>query len=355
MMAPTIAILGASGQTGRSVVDGLLANEGSLSVPPANIISLTRPTSVSNAANATLASLGLTIQPFSITSSHEVLVSSLKGIDVLISCISGGEQQLQQIALADAAKEAGVSRFIPSAWLPVIPPGGVHVFRDLKEQVYAHIKNIGLPFTIVDVGWWYQIAVPKLPSGKADYALTLPTEEIFGTGEQLSALTDLRDVGKYVARIVQDERTVNKYVLCYNETYSQLDSYVLMERLSGETIPRNFVTRDELERDIAEALPKLQISGMDLRSGEGAVIAFKAVIRQYVLSWGIRGDNTPQKAKELGYLTSKELWPEMKYVKFEDFLRDVVEGRATLVYEDQREGYQQLWEMLKLQKRLQKN
>lgn len=352
-MAPTIAIIGATGQTGRSIVDGLLSSETSPSIPPANIISLTRPTSVSNAANTALSSLGLTIRPFSMTSSHETLVSSLKGVDVLISCMSGAEEQLQQIPLANAAKEAGVGRFIPSAWLPVIPPGGVHIFRDLKEQVYAHVKAIGLPFTIVDVGWWYQIAFPKLPSGKINYAMSLPVEEIYGTGEQKSALTDLRDVGRYVARIVQDDRTINKYVLCYNETRSQLDTIAILESLSGETIPRHFVSLKELEADIAEALPLLQASGMDLRSGEGAIIAFKAVARQYVLSWGIRGDNTPEKAKELGYVTSKELWPEMEFVKYEDFLQDVVEGRAKPVYEDKREGYQQAYEILKARKKSQ--
>jgi uncharacterized protein YbjT (DUF2867 family) len=350
-MAPTIAILGATGQTGRSVVDGLLSNETSPPIPAANIISLTRPTSLSNAANATLSSLGLTIRPFSITSPRESLVSDLKGVDVLISCMSGAAEQLQQIQLADAAKEAGVSRFIPSAWLPVIPPGGVHIFRDLKEQVYAHVKAIGLPFTIIDVGWWYQIAFPMLPSGKINYAQSLPVEELYGTGEQKSALTDLRDVGRYVARIIQDDRTIDKYVFCYNELHSQLDSIAILEKLSGETIPRKFVSLEEVEADIAEALPVLQTSGMDLRSGEGAIIAFKAVARQYVRSWGIRGDNTPEKAKELGYVTSKELWPEMEFVKYEDFLGDVVEGKAKAVYEDKREGYLQAWEILKEQKK----
>jgi uncharacterized protein YbjT (DUF2867 family) len=352
-MAPTIAIIGATGQTGRSIVDGLLSTETSPPIPPANIISLTRPTSVSNAANAALSSLGLTIRSFSLHSPHEELVSSLKGVDILISCMSGADDQLLQIQLADAAKEAGVGRFIPSAWLPVIPPGGVHIFRDMKEHVYAHVKAIGLPFTIVDVGWWYQISFPGLPSGKIDYLLSLPVEEVYGTGEQKSALTDLRDVGRYVARIVQDDRTVNKYVFCYNELHSQLDSIAILEKLSGETIPRNFVSLEEVEADIAEALPKIQ-SGMDLRSGEGLITAFKVVARQYVRSWGIRGDNTPEKAKELGYVTSKELWPEMKFVDYEDFLGDVVKGEAKPVYEEEtRAGYRQAWEVLKEQKKQQ--
>jgi uncharacterized protein YbjT (DUF2867 family) len=350
-MAPTIAILGATGQTGRSIVDGLLSKETPPSIPPTNIISLTRLQSLSNASNTALASLGLTIRAFTLTSPHETLVSALKGVDILISCMSGAEEQLQQIPLADAAKEAGVSRFIPSAWLPVIPPGGVHIFRDLKEQVYAHVKAIGLPFTIVDVGWWYQIAFPKLPSGKIDYAMSLPVEEVYGDGQQESALTDLRDVGRYVARVVQDERTVDKYVFCYNELHSQLDTIAILEKLSGESIPRKYVSLEEIDVDIAEALPVLQTSGMDLRSGEGAIIAFKAVARQYVRSWGIRGDNTPERAKELGYVTSKELWPEMEFVKYEDFLGDVVAGKAKPVYEDKREGYLQAWEILKEQKR----
>lgn len=49
--------------------------------------------------------------------------------------------------------------------------------------MYAHIKSISLPYTIVDVGWWYQISYPKLPSGKVDCCLTMPADEIFGTGE----------------------------------------------------------------------------------------------------------------------------------------------------------------------------
>ena len=222
--------------------------------------------------------------------------------------------------------------------------------------MYAHVKAIGLPFTIVDVGWWYQIAFPKLPSGKIDYALSLPVDEVYGTGEQKSALTDLRDVGRYVARVIQDDRTVNKYVFCYNELHSQLDSISILEKLSGETIPRNYVSQEEVEADIVEALQILQTGGMDLTSVEGAMVAFKAVARQYVRSWGFRGDNTPEKAKELGYVTSKELWPEMEFVSYKKFLTDVVKGEASPVYDqDRREGYRQAWELLKEQKRQQQD
>ena len=129
-----------------------------------------------------------------------------------------------------------------------------------------------------------------------------------------------------------------------------------MEKLSGETIPRKYVSLEEVEADIAEALPILQSGGMDLKSIEGAIVAFKTVARQYVRSWGFRGDNTPEKAKELGYVTSKELWPEMEFVSYEEFLGDVVEGKASPVYDqERREGYRQAWEILKEQKRQQQD
>jgi uncharacterized protein YbjT (DUF2867 family) len=352
-MAPTIGILGATGQTGSSIVNGLFSVQSD--IKPSNIISLTRPTSVSNPANAKLSSRGVSIRAFTLTSPHADLVASLSGIDVLICCISGMEEMHQQIPLADAAKEAGVQRFIPSAWLPVIPTGGIHLFRDLKERTYAHIKSISLPYTIVDVGWWYQISYPRLPSGKVDYAISLPADEIFGTGEQLSALTDLRDVGRYVARIVLDERTVNKYVFCYNEMRSQLDTYAIMERLSGETIPHDFVSREELEADIAGALPLLEIGQGDHWAPEAMVIGFDVVARQYALSWGVRGDNTPEVAKRLGYVTSKELWPEMEFVGYADFLKDVVEGKGEPVYEDKREGLMQVIRMVKEKKAAKKS
>lgn len=353
-MAPTIGIIGATGQTGSSIVNGLLSVPSDITA--SNIISLTRPSSISNPANASFSSRGVSIRPFTLTAPHADLVSSLRGIDVLICCISGmGDEMHQQIPIADAAKEAGVQRFIPSAWLPVIPLGGVHLFRDLKERTYAHLKSISLPYTIIDVGWWYQISYPKLPSGKVDYAISLPADEIFGTGEQPSALTDLRDIGRYVARIVLDERTINKYVFCYNEMYSQLDTYAIMERLSGETLARNFVSREEMETDIAEALPLFQQVQGDKWAPEAMILGFDVVARQYALSWGVRGDNTPEVAKKLGYVTSKELWPEMNFVGYEDFLRDVVEGGGEPVYENKRAGMMQVMNMLKEKKAAKKS
>lgn len=111
-----------------------------------------------------------------------------------------------------------------------------------KEIVYNQIRQLWLPYTVVDVGWWYQLAYPRLPSGRVDYAMTSGNDEIIGDGNMPTALTDLRDIGRYMAMIISDPRTLNKKILAYNLVLSQNKIYELMEELSEEKIDRNYVS-----------------------------------------------------------------------------------------------------------------
>lgn len=95
---------------------------------------------------------------------------------------------------------------------------------------------------MIDVGWWYQISFPRLASGRIDYATTLPVEFIAGDGNTPSALTDMRDVGRYTARIIADDRTLNHMVFVYSEIHSQNQVFTLLENLSKESIERVHVS-----------------------------------------------------------------------------------------------------------------
>ncbi len=84
---------------------------------------------------------------------------------------------------------------------------------------------------------------PTLPSGRVDYASHLhPNVTIWGDGDKKTALIDLRDLGRYVAKIVTDERTLNKYVFCYGQLLSQEEVFRKLEELSGEVIERKYVS-----------------------------------------------------------------------------------------------------------------
>lgn len=107
--------------------------------------------------------------------------------------------------------------------------------------MYNHIKQLKLNYTIIDVGWWYQLSFPRLESGNVDYAMTAANDEIVGDGNTPTAITDLRDIGRYVAKIIVDDRTLNKMVFAYDTVVSQNEIYDLMEKISGEKVVRNYV------------------------------------------------------------------------------------------------------------------
>lgn len=72
--------------------------------------------------------------------------------------------------------------------------------------------------------------------------MTTSNNEIVGDGNTPLALTDLRDIGRYVARIITDDRTLNKMVFAYNTVLTQNEIFGLLEEISGEQITRNYVS-----------------------------------------------------------------------------------------------------------------
>lgn len=286
---------------------------------------------MSKPANLAIKDRGVELRPLDTKGSQEELVSGLKDIDILISAIAPWEQ-LEQIPLATAAKTAGVKLFVPCAFVTVMPVG-VHTLRDQKEEVYNHIKRLHLPYVIIDVGWWYQISFPALPSGKIDYAVGIPGQSIPADGNVPSALTDLRDIGPYVARVIKDERAVNKQVLVYNEMWTPNQVYDLLEKISGEKLQRKYESLESIEKRINEGAVKLK------DDPKNVALALPVIGGQYQRSWGVKGENTPEYAKYLGYVTSKELYPDLTFIKFEDYLKTVVDGKAKGVYEEMKSAF----------------
>jgi hypothetical protein len=205
--------------------------------------------------------------------------------------------------------------------------------RDEKELVHDHIFRLRVPFTIIDVGYWHSISFPSLPSGRGDYAMWIPKTEINGDGNMPTLLTEKRDIGRYVARIIRDPRTLNKRVVTWSDEISQNDIWSLMERLSGETIPRVYVDdaetlkrRDEARAAYAEALKTGDPQGWAKRLG--------VISAEYNYAKFVRGDNTLENAKYLGYLDAKELYPDFKPMGLEEYLLRVLEGKERRIEGD---------------------
>ncbi|KAF4456518.1 hypothetical protein F53441_1350 [Fusarium austroafricanum] len=315
-----VTIVGATGEAGLSVINALTTSPNEF-----KLTAFVRPASIDKPEVEQIKRKGVSVVAINLENNHDELVKALTGQDVVISTLVpffvGPE-----IALATASKEAGIKRFIPSAFGPPCPPSGVMLLRELKETIINHVKKIYLPYTVIDVGLWYQVSLPSLPSGKIDYALKFPANVIAEDGSHSTSITDLRDVGRYVARIITDERTLNKYVFAYNEVWAQEQIYSHLEKASGEKIPRNLLPTKDIEVTIADAKVKYDEGDKSLP------FIFGLAGPQYLYCEWFRQDNLPECAKYLGYLSTKDLYPDFEPIKYMDYVDEVIQGKGKSIY-----------------------
>lgn len=167
-----------------------------------------------------------------------------------------------------------------------------------------------MPYTSIDVGFWHDALIPRVPSGKLNQAALMPTTFAIDDGTVPCATIAISDVGPYVARIIADPRTLNRMVFAYGEVTNRRDSLALAERLSGETVPTLNVAGEQVSRAVArEDLDPMH-----------------RFILEYTNSAWARGDNQPDKARFQGYMDAKELYPDLKTKTLEESLREALAG-----------------------------
>ncbi|CAI7645977.1 unnamed protein product [Penicillium glandicola] len=318
MAKQKVLLLGATGETGSSILNGL-QESGNFDIEV-----LVRPASVNKPSVQKIQEQGIKTRCIDINESSD-LVSVLSGIDILISAI-GPHDLLQQKKLLQAAKSAGIKRIVPCAFITVAPPHGAMLLRDEKEEIYNDIKFLGIPYTIIDVGFWYQISFPSLPSGKIDYASLMPNNIIHDDGTAPNLLTDLRDVGRFVARIVCDDRTLNKYVYTYGDILSENEIYLIAEELSGEILKPTPMSNKQIEDAVAQAKTALS---QDPQDPMKRISVYKS---QYQHSKYVRKDNGPAYADYLGYLNARTLYPEFTPISFREYFAEVLAGKGKKPY-----------------------
>ncbi|KAL5884442.1 hypothetical protein ACKVWC_003414 [Pyricularia oryzae] len=294
MSAPIkVVIFGASGRTG------------------GEIVAVCRPSSVDKPQNDALKKNGVRVLGLEITGPREPLVDVIKGADAVIAPLHFLAME-QQTILIDVCKEVGVGRFIPDNFQPVTPPAGTMVMREAKEKIINHIKLQRVPYTIIDVAWWYQILPYKVPSGRADYVVPYGPEDtnhIPGDGNVRVSFADLTAVGDKVARIFADPRTVNKYVHMYDEVMTHHQVLEILEDVSGEKIERAYKTAKQYQDAISEMDKVLAKDSTDVAA------QIVRTLSQYQLSMSVRGDSTPEVADYLGYLDVYKLYPDLEPAK----------------------------------------
>ncbi|KAI5118178.1 hypothetical protein M0805_008419 [Coniferiporia weirii] len=303
MAKTTVLILGATGRTGSSIVDALLDNTDFI------VIAAVRPSSASKPSVDALKSRGVEIRLLDLKNdSVEQLVEALVGVDTVISTIEWTDLELQK-PLIDAAKKTGVKRFVPCDWATA-SPRGVMGLHDTKFDIQDYIKETGIGYTFIDVGWWIQLALPITDPSESDYPpIVESTKTIFGTGDVKNAVTDRRDIGKFVACIIGDPRTQNRHVFIWGEEVTQNEVLATAERVSGKKIDIAHKGEDDL-----------------VQTTKRKEDVFGVLFAEYMLSIWVRGDNTIENAKKEefgGALDARELYPNLKVRTLEEGAKEL--------------------------------
>ncbi|TDL19872.1 NAD-binding protein [Rickenella mellea] len=296
----TVIIFGATGRTGASIVNGLVNSD------KFNVVAAIRPASKDKPEVEQLKSRGVEIRLVDISAVDDSTVEALRGVDIVISATSGSTISAQK-QLVDAAKKAGVKRFIPNDWAsPCIR--GVRQYYDDKKVIQDYILGLGMGYTFIDVGIWYQVIIPPVDPTKQ----LLPGQiesfaKIYRGGEVKNAFTDKGDIGIFVARIIDDPRTLNHYVFIWGEEATKRQVLDIAENVRGVKIETTSVSPAEAEKELASA-----------RAAGG----FPQILTEYEYSFWVRGDNTIENAKKPEYggaLDARELYPDIKPVTLTEY------------------------------------
>jgi len=268
-----------------------------------------RPTSLSKPEVSKLRGRGVEVRAIELTNPPAELDAALKGVDTVISTTFYTEID-NQVHLADAAKRVGVRRFIPDDWgTPCVR--GVRKLYDQKGAVQDYIKSTGLGYTFIDVGVWATAELPADTEESEDTIISSKSHLITGTGDVKNAIIHIPDIGKFVAEIIDDERTLNKYVVCWSDEKTQKEIWDIARKAKAEAGDAPLKANPKFQSE-EEVWTKIKSAGDRSLAQAGA---------EYMLSMYIRGDNTVENAMKPEYggaLDARKLYPHLKVTAVEE-------------------------------------
>lgn len=168
-----------------------------------------------------------------------------------------------------------------------------------------------------------------------------------GDGNMKTCWVDNLDIGRFITKVIVDDRTLNKKVMAHGEALSMNEVYDIVEEMTGEKPERKYVSHS---RPYARTLESRWVT----RNGQWSSEQLDASIKQlqamtqgpnvdymtlvgkfwleYYYSSFIDGDNSPEGVERLGFLWAKDLYPNLKPTTFRDFFQDIMDGKRTLPY-----------------------
>lgn len=242
---------------------------------------------------------------------HGSLVSALKQVDVVVSCVAS-DSILEQLKLIEAIKEAGtIKRYLPSEFgmdvdrmEHAIQPGNL-MFID-KRKVRRAIEEAKIPYTYISPNCFAGIFL----AGLAQLATFMPPRDhvnIYGDGDKKCIWVEEEDAAMCTMMAIDDPRTLNKvmYVRPPTNILSQMEVVKIWEKLIGKELKKTFLSPDEWLSTMNEVPFYEQI----------AVAHFYQLFYCGDLDFEVEGSHG---------VDSSKLYPDYKYVMVEEYLKRFV-------------------------------
>ncbi|CAG8552785.1 215_t:CDS:2 [Diversispora eburnea] len=219
----TVAIAGATGKLGYPIAEAFL-NDGSYKIK----ILRQKPENKNERAEL-LASKGAEIVYVDYTQKDD-LVKALKGTDVIVSTLAPNKAHIDfctiQIPLLNAAKEAGVKRFIPSEFGGEYTPGA-HPFINSKIQFREELEKNGIEYTYIFTGI-FQEFIEML-----GFDLKNKTVTFYVDGDPKIHSTSLADIGKYTVESLKLPEARNATIRVAGSTFTIKEILQKFEEATG--------------------------------------------------------------------------------------------------------------------------
>jgi uncharacterized protein YbjT (DUF2867 family) len=299
---PRTLIVGATGHLGRELVKACQERRSQVHV-------LVRPATRRDPAKMKpLEGAGATIHEGELAD-YDSLLRACRAVDVVISAV-GGMQIGEEGPLLEAAKEAGVQRFVPSDFGldPAVTGPGSCVLFDAKAAVQRSIKASGIPYTFIHSnGFFTYWAFTLGDLTRLGGPLPPPEVNVYGDGNVVGALTSLPDVARVTVRAAHDPLLRNKEIRITANTITQNFLIALWQTTSARTVQRTSVPEHELETIIAGATAPEQ--------------AMALIGSQLHRSMWIRGDSVKRVPTAL---EATEVYPDIEFQTIEQALAQLV-------------------------------
>ncbi|KFZ07800.1 hypothetical protein V502_09746 [Pseudogymnoascus sp. VKM F-4520 (FW-2644)] len=238
-----IAIIGASGNIGKIILDGLVESSNF------NVTVISRKES-----KATFPS-GVTVVRTDL--SDNGLIEAFKGQDAVISAV-GATGLGEQKKFVDASIRAGVKRFIPSEFSASSQDKAVVGLLPLfgqKTELVEYLKSKesdGLTWTGIATSCLFDWG---LANGFLEFDIANRTATIWDDGNKRFTLTNEKQLGQAVASVLQHpQETKNQYLYIASVETTQNEILASLEEASGE---KWAVTKTTTDTQVTEAVKKL--------------------------------------------------------------------------------------------------